>query len=97
VTEFGKVLLELAYVFGNVGLVGLDWTDWDHELADAISQYWANFARTGDPNGEGLPVWPRYETATDQSLEFGSEIAAASGVRKDKLDIFDGYFGFSES
>ena len=88
---------ELAYVFGNVGLVGLDWTDWDHELADAISQYWANFARTGDPNGAGLPVWPRYEAATDQSLEFGSQIAAVSGVRKDKLDVFDGYFGFSES
>ena len=88
---------ELAYVFGNVGLVGLDWTDWDHELADAISQYWANFARTGDPNGEGLPAWPRYERASDQSLEFGSEIRAVSEVRKDKLDVFDGYFGFSES
>ena len=88
---------ELAYVFGNVGLVGIDWTDWDHELADAISQYWANFARSGDPNGAGLPVWPRYEAATDQTLEFGSEIAAVSGVRKEKLDVFDGYFGFSES
>ena len=88
---------ELAYVFGNVGLVGIDWTDWDHELSRAISQYWVNFARTGDPNGDGLPAWPRYEQATDQSIEFGSEIQARSGVRKDKLDVFDGYFGFSKS
>ena len=88
---------ELAYVFGNVGLVGLDWTDWDHELSRAISQYWVNFARTGDPNGEGLPAWPRYEQATDQSIEFGSEIQVRSGVRKDKLDVFDGYFGFPGS
>ena len=88
---------ELAYVFGNVGLVGIDWNDWDRELAEAISQYWVNFARTGDPNGEGLPAWPRYERATDQSIEFGSEIRAVSGVRKDKLDIFDGFFGFSKS
>ena len=88
---------ELAYVFGNVGLVGLDWTDWDHELSDAISQYWVNFARTGDPNGEGLPAWPRYEQATEQSLEFGSEIRVAAGVRKDKLDVFDAVFGHPES
>ena len=88
---------ELAYVFGNVGLVGLDWTDWDHALSRSISQYWVNFARTGDPNGEGLPGWPRYEPATDQSIEFGSEIQVLSGVRKDKLDVFDGHFGFSKS
>ena len=88
---------ELAYVFGNVGLVGIEWTDWDHELSETISQYWVNFARTGDPNGDGLPAWPRYERATDESIEFGSEIRAVSGVRKDKLDIFDGFFGFSES
>ena len=88
---------ELAYVFGNVGLVGLDWTEWDHELSNAISQYWVNFARTGDPNGAGLPAWPRYEQATGQSLEFGSEIRVLSDVRGDKLDVFDRYFGFSKS
>ena len=88
---------ELAYVFGTVGLVGLDWTEWDHELADAISQYWVNFARTGDPNGEGLPAWPRYEQATEESLEFGSGIRVVAGVRKDKLDVFDAVFGPPET
>lgn len=88
---------ELVYVFGNVGLVGLDWTDWDRELSRSISRYWVNFARSGDPNGPGLPIWPRYERATDQSLEFGSGIQVLSGVRKEKLDVFDGYFGFSKS
>ena len=36
---------DLAYVFANTRLVGIDWTDWDHELSDAMSQYWVNFAR----------------------------------------------------
>ena len=45
---------DLAYAFGNTGLVGINWTDWDHEISRAMSQYWVNFARTGNPNGDGL-------------------------------------------
>ena len=83
---------DLAYVFGNVGLVGFGWTDWDHQLSESISQYWVNFARTGDPNGAGLPAWPRYDAETEESLEFGAEIRARTGVRRDKLDLFDQYY-----
>ena len=35
------------------------WHDVDFALADKVTGYWANFIKTGDPNGEGLPVWPR--------------------------------------
>lgn len=83
---------DLVYAFGNVGLVGAHWTDQDHELAGLISRYWTNFARTGDPNGEGLPAWPRYEQASDMSLVFGPEVEAVAGVRKVKLDVFDRVF-----
>ena len=80
---------DLAYAFGNTQLVGVGWTDWDHEIAHAMSEYWVNFARTGNPNGDGLASWPRYEAATDPWLEFGSEIQATNDIRKDKLDLFD--------
>ena len=80
---------DLAYAFGNTGLVGIDWTEWDHELSRAMTQYWVNFARTGDPNGDGLATWPRYEAEADEWLEFGSGIKSTPEVRKEKLDLFD--------
>ena len=71
------------------GLVGIGWTEWDHEISRAMTQYWVNFARTGDPNGGGLATWPRYEAAADEWLEFGSDIKTTREVRKEKLDLFD--------
>ena len=80
---------DLAYAFGNTRLVGIDWTEWDHQIADAMTGYWVNFARTGDPNGDDLATWPRYAAVADEWLEFGSAIGVTREVRKEKLDLFD--------
>jgi para-nitrobenzyl esterase len=42
----------------------------DAELSDQMISYWTNFAKTGNPNGEGLPNWPEYGTA-QEALELG--------------------------
>ena len=39
--------------------------------------YWVRFAATGDPNREGLPVWPAYSPDTDTCLELGLPIRPA--------------------
>jgi len=80
---------DLAYVFGNTHLVGYDWSEWDHELSNRMVDYWSNFAHTGNPNGDGLAEWPRYEEESDPWLEFGAGIRYVTGVRKEKLDLFD--------
>jgi len=42
----------------------------DVAMGRTISAYVVNFARTGDPNGKGLPVWPRYGRAGDPIMDF---------------------------
>lgn len=48
---------ELWYMFGTLGKCWHPMTAADHELSERMVGYWTNFARTGNPNGEGLPPW----------------------------------------
>jgi para-nitrobenzyl esterase len=52
---------DIEYVFGTLDTrPGAVWRAEDRKLSEEVMGYWANFARTGDPNGPGLPAWPKY-------------------------------------
>ena len=52
---------EIEYVFGALDSVpDVTWEAGDRPLSDLMMTYWSNFAKSGDPNGPGLPTWPRY-------------------------------------
>ncbi|HUT34547.1 MAG TPA: carboxylesterase/lipase family protein [Planctomycetota bacterium] len=80
--------LEIGYVFGTIeGRPGFD--DTDRRLSETMRKCWTRFARSGDPNGEGLPRWPAYAREADQCLEFGDEVKVRVGLHKQACDLFD--------
>ena len=65
---------EIPYVFGTAD-AWLPAAPQDEALNRQMQQYWLNFARTGDPNGPGLPRWPRFQ-GNPEVLNFGATTAA---------------------
>jgi para-nitrobenzyl esterase len=72
---------ELPFVFGNLGpspvfgpTEGLP-TPQDVAFSTTLRSYWTNFAKTGNPNGVGLPTWPVYTGSGVDILELGDSIA----------------------
>ena len=80
---------EIGYVFGNLDLflVGAVPTDDDRALSDLMATVWAQFARTGNPNGEGLPEWPAYSRDSEAYMELGVDTGAKSHIRVDEVAL----------
>ena len=61
----------------------------DKIVSETMHATWLNFARTGNPNKEGLPVWPRYFPNPDWHLEFGDEFKLGAQLWREASDMFD--------
>jgi len=73
--EFGAFhSSEIPYVFNTLTRLKRPWEPVDRRLADTISSYVVNFAKKGDPNGQGLPPWPAYDPASHTTMQLGARV-----------------------
>ncbi|MDZ7372194.1 MAG: carboxylesterase family protein [candidate division KSB1 bacterium] len=84
---------EIPYVFRNLHA---RWgaeaaSPQDEEVARIMNTYWVNFAKTGNPNGNGLPIWPAYDPRKDEILEIELDgtPAAKPHPHKTRLDLIE--------
>eukprot|EP00076_Gallus_gallus_P025407 XP_015147941.2 fatty acyl-CoA hydrolase precursor, medium chain isoform X1 [Gallus gallus] len=77
---------EIAFVFGKPFLAG-NATEEENKLSRAVMKYWTNFARNGNPNGEGLVHWPQYDL-DERYLEIDLIQKAAKKLKEDKMEFW---------
>ena len=83
---------EIEYVFGQLdSKTDVIWRESDRKVSDMMQKYWSNFAKTGNPNGAGLPNWPPYNGADGWSVMI---LSAEPAAKKD--DLRDRYLFLSK-
>jgi para-nitrobenzyl esterase len=82
---------EVPFAFDVPGaLAGGKATPTDKIMADLTSAYWAQFAKTGDPNGDERPTWPRHDPAVDRLIHFtNAGSIVGTDPLKPRLDLWE--------
>jgi para-nitrobenzyl esterase len=83
---------ELWYVFDHLDQAPWHWTKADRRVAEEMSSYWVNFAKTGNPNGQGLPQWPAFTNADSRVLYIGDPINVGGVANINALASFDAVY-----
>ncbi len=88
---------EIAYALRSLPMWNRPWEPVDRQISEQMSSYWVNFAATGNPNGDGLPEWLRYDPEKYNTLIFSDSTGMFTGVAKTQFEFLDRWQVASES
>jgi para-nitrobenzyl esterase len=88
---------EVAYVFEHLDSSRTEITRSDINISEAMATYWTNFAKYGNPNGEGLPKWQAFSEKNPEVMYFGKipHMGLVPGAKS--LKVLDKYFKWRRS
>ena len=78
-----------SYVLHTLHKWNRTWTDFDYKLEENLTSYWINFAKSGDPNGVGLPIWNTYDKQSGNILLIGDKTETTPALFKKEFDYLD--------
>jgi len=83
---------ELWYVFDHLDQDRWHWSPADRKLAGQMSDYWVNFARSGNPNRRDLPTWPAFTGENGKVQYLEDPITTGDMPNTRKLKVFDAVY-----
>lgn len=86
--------VDVPYVFQTLDRNKPGLTPGDLAISETVATYWANFAKRGDPNGPGLPAWPRFTGKDGEVMYFKDEARPGPVPSADALKVLDAYFAW---
>jgi para-nitrobenzyl esterase len=66
-------------------------------LAEIIQQYWVNFAKTGNPNGKGLPYWPTFDASKPTTMQFSNGASLIMLPNREQIEFVDRFYQWVRS
>jgi len=88
---------EVVYVFEHLDDLHRSPTDTDRGISEAMAIYWTNFAKYGNPNGNGVPEWPAFSDKQPVVMYFGGTAHTGPVPSESALRVLDGYFAWRRS
>ena len=88
---------DVAYVFQHLDPSNPDSSPSDESISEAMATYWTNFAKYGDPNGEGVSEWPDFTGNNPVVMHFNQTPHTGPVPSEQSLEVLDAYFKWRRS
>ncbi|NLU38842.1 MAG: carboxylesterase family protein [Bacteroidales bacterium] len=89
--------VDVPYVFKNLDPNNANTTQSDLQISEIMATYWTNFAKNGNPNGEGVTQWPAFTNENPQAMYLGPDARVGSVPDESSLNVLDAYFAWRRS